>query len=86
MRRACDRGLKDLRLRPQQEGHRLVRVQEELGLRAATPALRVSAAARESIPQNNPANPKYRAFIALWRRLPVGLATRLGPAIVRNLG
>ena len=26
---------------------------------------------RDSIPQNNPANPKYRAFIALWRRLPM---------------
>jgi FemAB-related protein (PEP-CTERM system-associated) len=40
----------------------------------------------DSIPQNNPANPKYRAFIALWRRLPIGLANRLGPYIVRNLG
>jgi len=41
---------------------------------------------RASIPQNNPANPKYRAFIALWRRLPISLANRLGPVIVRNLG
>lgn len=39
-----------------------------------------------SIPQNNPMNPKYRAFIALWRRLPLTLANRLGPFIVRNLG
>jgi FemAB-related protein (PEP-CTERM system-associated) len=40
----------------------------------------------DSIPQNNPANPKYRAMIALWRRLPLAVANRLGPAIVRNLG
>ena len=40
----------------------------------------------DSIPQNNPMNPKYRAFIALWRRLPIPLANRLGPFIVRNLG
>jgi FemAB-related protein (PEP-CTERM system-associated) len=40
----------------------------------------------DAIPQNNPANPKYRAFIALWRRLPIGMANRLGPFIVRNLG
>jgi FemAB-related protein (PEP-CTERM system-associated) len=40
----------------------------------------------DTIPQNNPANPKYRAFIALWRRLPIGLANRLGPYVVRNLG
>jgi FemAB-related protein (PEP-CTERM system-associated) len=41
---------------------------------------------RRSIPQNNPSNPKYRAFIALWRRLPRAVANRLGPYIVRNLG
>ena len=40
----------------------------------------------ETIPQNNPSNPKYRAMIALWRRLPLRLANRLGPAVVRNLG
>jgi hypothetical protein len=41
---------------------------------------------RERIPQNNPLNPKYAAFIALWRRLPLPLANVLGPMIVRNLG
>jgi FemAB-related protein (PEP-CTERM system-associated) len=41
---------------------------------------------RDAIPQNNPLNPKYRAFIALWRRLPLGVANALGPHIVRNLG
>ncbi len=41
---------------------------------------------RDEIPQNNPMNPKYRAFIALWRRLPLGVANTIGPHIVRNLG
>ncbi|NMG33065.1 FemAB family PEP-CTERM system-associated protein [Azoarcus sp. TTM-91] len=41
---------------------------------------------RDGVPQNNPMNPKYRAFIALWRRLPLGVANALGPHIVRNLG
>ena len=41
---------------------------------------------RDSIPQNNPSNAKYKLFIAAWRRLPLGLANRLGPLIVRNLG
>ncbi len=40
----------------------------------------------DAIPQNNPANPKYRAFIALWRHLPLAVANRLGPLIVRGLG
>ncbi len=38
------------------------------------------------IPQNNPANPKYRAVIGLWRRLPRSLVNAIGPSIVRNLG
>jgi len=38
------------------------------------------------VPQNNPMNPKYRLFIALWQRLPLAVANRLGPPIVRNLG
>ncbi|MBU6497227.1 MAG: FemAB family PEP-CTERM system-associated protein [Rhodospirillales bacterium] len=39
-----------------------------------------------SIPDHNPLNPKYRAFIAAWKRLPLMLANRLGPPIVRGLG
>ncbi|MDT3670668.1 MAG: FemAB family PEP-CTERM system-associated protein [Aromatoleum sp.] len=41
---------------------------------------------RDAIPQNNPMNPKYRGFIAVWRRLPLRVANALGPHIVRNLG
>lgn len=40
----------------------------------------------DTVPQNNPLNPKYRAFIALWRRLPLAVTNALGPYIVRNLG
>jgi FemAB-related protein (PEP-CTERM system-associated) len=41
---------------------------------------------RDTIPENNPLNPKYRAFIALWRQLPLRMANTLGPRIVRALG
>lgn len=41
---------------------------------------------RDSIPQNNPNNAKYKLFIEAWRRMPIGLANWLGPHIVRNLG
>ena len=34
----------------------------------------------------NPLNPKYRAKIAAWRKLPLWLANRLGPPIARGLG
>jgi len=39
-----------------------------------------------AIPDHNPLNPKYRLFIAAWRRLPLFAANRLGPPIVRGLG
>jgi hypothetical protein len=40
---------------------------------------------RAEPPRLNPDNPKYRAAISAWQRLPLGLANRLGPMIVRNL-
>jgi len=41
---------------------------------------------RDAIPQNNPANAKYKLLIETWRRLPIGMANWLGPFVVRNLG
>lgn len=38
------------------------------------------------IPENNPNNPKYRAFIALWKKLPLPMTKLLGPPLVRGLG
>ena len=42
--------------------------------------------ARAAVPEHNPLNPRYRAVIALWRRLPRPLVNALGPRIVRHLG
>ena len=39
-----------------------------------------------TIPDHNPLNPKYRLFIAAWKRLPLAVANLLGPPIVRGLG
>jgi hypothetical protein len=39
-----------------------------------------------AIPDHNPLNPKYRAFIAGWKRLPLAIANAIGPSIVRGLG
>jgi hypothetical protein len=41
---------------------------------------------RDSVPQNNPLNPKYRALVAVWRKLPRPLVNAVGPLVVRNLG
>jgi FemAB-related protein (PEP-CTERM system-associated) len=41
---------------------------------------------RDAVPQNNPANAKYKLMIETWRRLPLGVANWLGPYVVRSLG
>jgi FemAB-related protein (PEP-CTERM system-associated) len=40
----------------------------------------------ETIPELNPLNPKYRMFIAAWKRLPLPVANVLGPFVVRGVG
>jgi len=37
------------------------------------------------LPNVSPANPKFQLAIALWQRLPLGVATRVGPMIVRAI-
>lgn len=38
-----------------------------------------------AMPELNPANPRYRLAIDIWKRLPVGLTKLIGPVIVRNI-
>jgi FemAB-related protein (PEP-CTERM system-associated) len=40
---------------------------------------------RKSLPGLSPANPKFRLMIEAWKRLPVPLATAVGPRIVRSI-
>lgn len=38
-----------------------------------------------SLPNLNPANPKFSLAIQAWQRLPLAVASALGPRIVRNI-
>jgi FemAB-related protein (PEP-CTERM system-associated) len=40
---------------------------------------------RESIPQLNVTNPKFRLAIATWRRLPLFITNAIGPSLARNI-
>ena len=40
----------------------------------------------QDMPNLNPTNPKYRAFISLWQRLPLPVANLIGPHIVSRIG
>jgi serine/alanine adding enzyme len=39
----------------------------------------------KEMPEQNPDNPKYKAAINAWQKLPVGVANVLGPHIVRGI-
>lgn len=40
----------------------------------------------ETIPEINPLNPKYRLFIAAWKRLPLPVSQCIGPWLAKDLG
>ena len=39
---------------------------------------------RASLPDQSPANAKYKLAIAVWKRLPLPVANRLGPRVIRQ--
>lgn len=86
MRRAIARGVRVFDYGRSKRGSGSYDFKKNWGFQPAPLAYEFRLLRRQSIPQNNPANPKYRALIALWRRLPIGVANALGPHIVRALG
>ena len=86
MRRACERGCKVFDYGRSKRGTGSYAFKKNWGFEPAPLHYEYRLYRGDTIPQNNPMNPKYRAFIGLWRRLPRAVANRLGPLIVRNLG
>ena len=86
MRLACTRGLKVFDYGRSKEGTGPYAFKKNWGFEPTPLNYEYRLYKRESIPQNNPANAKYKLLIATWRRLPIGVANWLGPFIVRNLG
>jgi FemAB-related protein (PEP-CTERM system-associated) len=86
MRRACERGVRVFDYGRSKRGTGSFDFKKNWGFEPTPLAYEYLLLRRDTVPQNNPANPRYRAFIALWRRLPLPVANRLGPHIVRALG
>ncbi len=55
------------------------------GARAAPLAWEYVMLSGQDVPDQGPSNPKFRLAISAWRRLPLGVANRLGPWIARQL-
>jgi len=86
MRRACARGLKVFDYGRSKQGTGPYAFKKNWGFEPTPLQYEYRLYKRDSVPQNNPNNAKYKLLIETWRRLPIGVANWLGPFVVRNLG
>lgn len=86
MRRACSRGLTLFDYGRSKAGTGPYAFKKNWGFEPQPLHYEYRLLKRDTVPQNNPANAKYRLMIEAWRRLPLGVANWLGPFVVRSLG
>ncbi|MBS0446966.1 MAG: FemAB family PEP-CTERM system-associated protein [Proteobacteria bacterium] len=86
MRRACARGLKTFDYGRSKQGTGSYSFKRNWGFEPTPLHYEYRLYKRDAVPQNNPANAKYKLLIETWRRLPIGVANWLGPFVVRSLG
>jgi FemAB-related protein (PEP-CTERM system-associated) len=86
MRRAADRGCRLFDFGRSKLGTGAFDFKKNWGFVPEPLCYRYKLAPGASIPDHNPLNPKYRLFIAGWKRLPLAVANAIGPSIVRGLG
>lgn len=86
MRRACARGVRVFDYGRSKQGTGPYAFKKNWGFEPTPLQYEYQLYKRDSVPQNNPNNAKYKLLIETWRRLPIGVANWLGPFVVRNLG
>jgi FemAB-related protein (PEP-CTERM system-associated) len=86
MRRAASRGCALFDFGRSKQGTGSFAFKKNWGFAPEPLAYRFRLAPGQAIPELNPMNPKFRLFIAAWKRLPLPVANLLGPHIVRGLG
>ena len=86
MRRACERGVKVFDYGRSKRDTGSFDFKKNWGFEPTPLHYEYQLYARDTVPQNNPSNPKYRAAIDVWRRLPRGVVNAIGPMLARHLG
>ena len=86
MRRACERGLSTFDFGRSKRDTGSFDFKKNWGFEPTPLHYEYQLFKRDSVPQNNPSNPKYRRAIELWRRLPRGAVNAIGPLLSRSLG
>jgi FemAB-related protein (PEP-CTERM system-associated) len=86
MRRACERGYRNFDFGRSKIGTGAFAFKHNWGFEPTPLVYQFRLSPGTRIPDLNPLNPKLAMFIAAWKRLPLSVATRLGPSIVRGIG
>jgi FemAB-related protein (PEP-CTERM system-associated) len=86
MRRAAERGYRLFDFGRSKVGTGSYAFKHNWGFEPSPLHYRFHLASGASIPDHNPLNPKYRLFIAGWKRQPVWLSKLTGPCVIRGLG
>jgi FemAB-related protein (PEP-CTERM system-associated) len=86
MRRAAARGCRLFDFGRSKLGTGAMAFKKNWGFTPEPLQYRYKLAPGAEVPNLNPLNPKFRLFIAMWKRLPLPIAGILGPPIVRGLG
>jgi serine/alanine adding enzyme len=85
LRLACKKGYKVFDFGRSTPGEGTYKFKEQWGARPMQLYWHYWMRNGEGLPEMNPKNPKYRAAIEIWKRLPLGLTKLVGPSIVKNL-
>jgi FemAB-related protein (PEP-CTERM system-associated) len=86
MRRACERGYRLFDFGRSKVGTGSYAFKHNWGFEAVPLIYQFRLAPGRRMPDLNPLNPKLRFFVEVWKRLPLPVASRLGPAIVKGIG
>jgi FemAB-related protein (PEP-CTERM system-associated) len=86
MRRACERGLRVYDFGRSKRETGSFDFKKNWGFEPTPLAYEYQLFKGNSVPQNNPSNPKYQRAIELWRRMPRGVVNVIGPVLARHLG
>jgi len=86
MRRACERGYRNFDFGRSKVGTGAFAFKRNWGFQPTPLVYQFRLSPGTPMPDLNPLNPRFKTFIAVWKRLPLSVAIRLGPSIVRGIG
>lgn len=86
MDRACRDGAEIFDYGRSMEGSGAYRFKKHWGFEPEPLHYQYRLVSSNSLPDLNPANPRYRLLIDIWKKLPLSIAATIGPPIARRLG